>query len=49
MIKMHYPFREWVAVHSDTLEALRRRRAERGLPTFDETVAELLREAGDGD
>ena len=49
MIKMHYPFREWVAVHSETLEALRRRRAERGFPTFDATVAELLRETEDAD
>lgn len=47
MIAMHYPFRDWVALHTETLEALRRRRAELGLPTFDATVAELLREARD--
>lgn len=49
MIAMHYPFRDWIALHADTIEALRKRRAERGLPTFDATVEELLREDGDGD
>ena len=49
MIEMHYPFRDWIALHSDTIKALRKRRSERGLPTFDATVEELLREAGDGD
>jgi len=47
MIEMHYPFRDWLALHSETLEALRRRRSERGLPTYDATVAELLRETED--
>ncbi len=49
MIQMHYPYRDWIALHSDTIEALRKRRSERGLPTFDACVEELLREAGDGD
>lgn len=49
MIAMHYPYRDWIALHTETIEALRKRRAQRGLPTFDACVEELLREAGDGD
>ena len=41
-----YPYRAWVPVHSDTLARLERRKAERGLPTFDAVVDELL---GDGE
>ena len=49
MISMHYPYRDWIALDAETIEALRARRAQRGLPTFDATVQELLRRAGDGD
>jgi Family of unknown function (DUF6084) len=46
MIEAHYPFRGWVPVHTETLERLRVRKAERGLPTFDATIEELLDEPG---
>ena len=42
MIAAHYPFRSWMPLDRDTLERLMRRKAERGLPTFDACVAELL-------
>jgi hypothetical protein len=42
MIEAHYPYRGWVPVHVDTLDRLRARKAERGLPTFDATIEELL-------
>jgi hypothetical protein len=48
MIDAYYPNRGWVPLQRDTLEALRSERARRGLPTFDATLAELLKEAGDG-
>jgi len=41
-----YPYRAWVPLDRETLERLRRRKAERGLPTFDATLTELLDEAG---
>jgi Family of unknown function (DUF6084) len=47
MIAEHYPFRSWIPLHTETVERLARRKAERGLPTFDATAAELLDE-GDG-
>jgi Family of unknown function (DUF6084) len=39
-----YPYRAWVPLDRETLERLRRRKAERGLPTFEATLAELLDE-----
>jgi hypothetical protein len=43
-IEHYYPNTTWVAVRSETLEALERARVERAHPTFDATVAELLGE-----
>ena len=42
LIDHYYPQTAWVALHSDTLEALAREKARRGLPTFDACVRELL-------
>jgi hypothetical protein len=47
MIDSYYPNRGWVALERETLEALRRERAQRGLPTFDDTVRQLLEGSGD--
>jgi Family of unknown function (DUF6084) len=43
MIEHHYPNWAWVRLDRDTLDALQRFKARQGLPTFDESVAELLR------
>lgn len=45
MIDLYYPYRGWVPLHSETMERLERFKAERGRHTFDETIAELLRES----
>ena len=37
-----YPYRGWVPVHTDTLRRLEARKADRGLPTFDAVLDELL-------
>jgi hypothetical protein len=42
-----YPYRAWVPVDTATLERLQRRKAERGLPTFDAVLGELLAEEQD--
>ena len=42
MIDRHYPGSGWIRVHEDTLRRLQLRKAERGLPTFDAAVTELL-------
>jgi hypothetical protein len=42
MVAHYYPHSGFARLHSDTLAALMRRRAERGLPSLDATVAELL-------
>lgn len=42
-----YPYRGWVPVHAETLQRLERRKAERGLPTFDAVLDELLSKADD--
>ena len=39
-----YPFRGWVPVHVDTITRLERIKAERGLPTFDAVIEELIGE-----
>jgi hypothetical protein len=41
-IAAHYPGGGWIRLQHETLEALGRRKAERGLHTFDDTVRELL-------
>lgn len=38
----YYPQTGWVGMHTDTLAALGRYKAERGLPTFDACISELL-------
>jgi hypothetical protein len=43
LIERRYAASGFVRLQADTLEALRRRRVERGLPTFDATIAEALR------
>jgi len=45
MIDRVYPNRAWVAVQRETLESLRLYQQRTGLPSFDETVAELIAEA----
>jgi len=47
MIEHYYSGTGWVALGDDTLESLSRRKAARGLHSFDATVAQLLREAAD--
>ena len=42
MIDRHYPSSGWIRLHEDTLRRLQLRKAERGPPTFDAAVAELL-------
>ena len=42
MIDSYYPYRGWVPVHRDTLDALQRLKARLGAPTFDAAVTELL-------
>ncbi len=37
-----YPFRGWIPAHTDTIARLERVKAERGLPTFDAVIEELL-------
>jgi uncharacterized protein DUF6084 len=41
-IDAHYPGGGWIRLQRETLEALARVKAERGLHTFDDTVRELL-------
>lgn len=45
MIDHHYPNGGWIRLDDSTLESLGRCKADRGLPSFDATVAGLLREA----
>jgi uncharacterized protein DUF6084 len=42
MIDSYYPYRGWIPVHRDTLDALQRLKAKLGAPTFDAAVTELL-------
>ncbi len=44
MIDSYYPYRGWVPVHRDTLEALQRLKTRTGSPTFDAAITELLAE-----
>jgi hypothetical protein len=46
MIDSYYPYRGWVPVHRDTLDALQRLKARLGAPTFDAAVTELLAKEG---
>jgi hypothetical protein len=47
MIAEHYPGGGWIRLSDETLHMLHERRAQRGLPSLDACVAELL-ERGDG-
>ncbi|MGH2914159.1 MAG: DUF6084 family protein [Solirubrobacteraceae bacterium] len=47
-IEHHYPNTTWIAVRTETFEALSRAKRERGLATADATLARLLEEGGDG-
>lgn len=42
MVTHYYPQRGWIGLHADTLAALSRYKAIRGLPTFDACVSALL-------
>jgi len=42
---VHFPEAGWVRLRRETLEALRAYRSERVLPTWDDTVERLLKEA----
>jgi hypothetical protein len=42
LMEHYYPHTGWVALHEDTLAALRREKTRRGLPTMDACVAELV-------
>jgi len=41
-IEAHYPYRTWVPVHTETLARLQRLKLDRGLPSYDATIGELL-------
>jgi hypothetical protein len=47
-IEHYYPNTGWVALRSETLEALQRAKLDRGLATLDACVNSLLEEAGGG-
>ena len=42
MIDSYYPYRGWVPVHRDTLDALQRLKTKLGAPTFDAALTEML-------
>jgi hypothetical protein len=42
LVDHYYPRAGWVPLHADTVRALQREKARRGLPTFDATVSALL-------
>lgn len=46
MMDAHYPSGGWVRLHDDTLAALRREAAERGLPSLEACVQEMLGQRG---
>lgn len=47
MIDWHYPFRGWAPLDRETVQRLAALRTERGLPSFDAAVRELLDAADD--
>jgi hypothetical protein len=47
MMDLYYPNSGWIRVQRDTLDDLQRFRAYRGLPTWDQAFAQLLKEAGE--
>jgi hypothetical protein len=44
----HFPQSGWIRVGTRTLDALSAYRSERAIPTWDDTLERLLKEAGDG-
>ncbi|MGO8863348.1 MAG: DUF6084 family protein [Acidimicrobiales bacterium] len=46
MMDLYYPNSAWIRVRRDTLDDLQRFRAHRGLPTWDQALEHLLKEAG---
>jgi hypothetical protein len=44
LIEHYYPRTGWIALHAETLDALRAEKVRRGLPTIDACVAELVAE-----
>ena len=46
MIDGHFPGGGWLRLHRDTLDELRRRAAERGLPSLEAAVLDLLGSPG---
>jgi hypothetical protein len=48
MMERFYPNGAWTRLHADTVARLRRRVVERGSPSLDACIAELLDEAGEG-
>ena len=46
-IEAHYPYRTWVPVDTQTLARLRRLKLERGLPSYDAAIDELLGQEGE--
>jgi Family of unknown function (DUF6084) len=49
MMDLYFPNSGWIRVERDTLDALQRFKAFRGLPTWDQAFEQLLKEAGEGD
>jgi hypothetical protein len=47
VMDLYFPNSGWIRVHRDTLEALTRFRSARALPTWDQTLEQLLKEAGE--
>ena len=49
LMDMYFPHTGWVRLHRDTLGALGRFKSRRALPTWDDTMAALLEQAGEAD
>ena len=47
LMDLYFPNSGWLRLRRDTLDALTRYKAERGLPTWDDAVEQLLKEAGE--
>ncbi len=47
LMDLHFPGAGWLRLHRDTLGALERFKSRRALPTWDDTVQALLKEAGE--
>ena len=47
MMDLYFPNSGWIRVQRDTLDSLQRFRADRGLPTWDQALEVLMKEAGE--